>query len=192
MPIMKLLLKQSHSAPVIGTASRANLRRGSRWWSLTLVFVSLYCLTGCGFTGSTSSASAKLAPEEGLKLISNSEPYVYQILDSELTFPVFVTAIEECGGSKRELKASLSRQLLVGFDDIRIVWSKLIYNSSGEMLETLAQAEVEEMAVSVLSYLSVNNKCSKDTVFWSNHPEPEQLKSELSHSTVRYILTGEK
>jgi len=180
-----------YCAPRIPATSRVNLSLSAVRYLIPALMTALLILSGCGFTSSSQSSSAQLQRAASLTLVSSSgDTFVYQIADPELQPSIFLTVIDECGTSRRELKPSLSRQLFVGFEDLRVVKSQQLNGPSGPALETLVQAAVEETPVSIVSYLTIGSRCSRDVVFWSEHSNPKDLRDLLqTHQTAQNILT---
>jgi len=180
-----------YCAPRIPATSRVNLSLNVGRCLIPTLIMALLILSGCSFTAASQSSSARLEQAANLILVSGSgETFVYQIADQKLQPSIFVTVIDECGSSRRELKPSLSRQLFVGFDDLRVVESQQLTRPSGPALETLVQAAVEETPVSIVSYLTIGSRCSRDVVFWSEHSNPNELRDLLqTHQTAKNIIT---
>lgn len=96
----------------------------------------------------------------------SDDPYVLKRRSTAGDYEVFLTSIEECGKTRKDLTASIGRQLFVGFDELRLRLQQVYPVKSSRVLRSIATASLDNKPVILVSYTSLENECSRDIVLW--------------------------
>lgn len=130
------------------------------------------------------SASANLRPQSG-------GFYEVDLGGGSNRGPVYATALEQCGPSVRHSVASLSRQLLVGMEKVRISSRKPVELSSSAGVAISASAIFEGEPISLRSFSFKVNQCLVDVVFWRSGVKESGWASEPAAEAALLSIAGE-
>ncbi len=93
---------------------------------------------------------------------------------NHIAHPLFLTSLRACGGKNNSRKLrSTSRQLLVGFDKLRILSQVEVSLADLRALRTYATASIDKSEVGIAVTTIVTPSCSLDLVLWSELPHQE-------------------
>lgn len=126
-------------------------------------------LVGCG-PSAPKVAALPLPPkvESGPAKLKKQSGGFYEVNLGDEARPeiIYATALEQCGPSVKHSIASLSRQLLVGLEKVRITSRKEVEIQSCPGFELTASALLEGSSVSIRSFSVKVSQCVVDVVFW--------------------------
>ena len=94
---------------------------------------------------------------------------------------VYSTAIRECDTPGKASLRSLTRQLFVGFDDLRIIHQEKRPVGQSVII-SIARASVDKHPVELIAYSAQIKNCTLDNVYWSTTPD------KTGKSTIDYLI----
>ena len=136
----------------------------------TSAAVCLPFLISCSFSSSTRSGFVEVRnspPDAALEKISE-DPLVYSMKKSENgPDKIFLTFMHECPVAGKRTLEEKTRELFIGLENLEILRQAGTETAGSNVLETEAQASVEQRNLH-LAVLSLNRKeCVHDLLIWS-------------------------
>jgi hypothetical protein len=103
-----------------------------------------------------ASCSSSLPSPTGGKVINNNEE-------------VFSTQITQCGVKNYVPSLATTRQLLTGFDSVKIESTNKEEISNKQRLITKASAELDLVPISIITITSRKDDCVLDSIYWTKN-----------------------
>lgn len=101
--------------------------------------------------------------------------------------------MRECRKKLQHREAALARQLLIGLKGITIRDEEEIERGAGKFSKQEATAVSDEQTVYLISYLTLDDKCVTDVVFWSFDEDAlTSLKGEALTNLASQIVAEDK
>ena len=133
--------------------------------------------TSCAFGSSSTSDSLALASSNlGLEKLS-SDPYLYEVQSGSTGTGTYVTAIKDCSLNAKTSAKAATRQLLVGFKNIKIIEQSSVTINDQACLRSRITAEDESGPVELSVYSRRQGRCIIDLAFWGT---PQANESALA------------
>ena len=132
--------------------------------SLVLIAATL-ALAGCFLAGSDPHPKTLTVPLDG----SSAEyfqpdplsPNVYRSKDG-----VYMTALSECPVQKSSSPVTRTRELFVGFKEVRMLHSTSLSLSNETVEKTILSASLDKNPLTAIVYSTHRKKCAFDIVLW--------------------------
>ena len=121
----------------------------------------------------------------------SSDPAVYRVVENN-DKQFFMTVIQGCGYNEEEFSHAITRQLFVGFSDLRVQRKSSIQYDNYQALQWLVHAKLDDTPVLLSTYSQFENECVTDYVFWTPQNTEDGVVSEdqflsLSRNFIPYI-----
>lgn len=136
----------------------------SKLWLILAISI----ISGCSYLFGSSSNTSSLPINHPELRLHTTDPLVYQ---SHLLPDLYINALSECAKGIKT-RAVPSRQLLVGFDQLRI--SSIREFNLGfkdqlniKVLESSAIAKLDDKSLNLVTYSWFKGSCLYDLVFWN-------------------------
>lgn len=135
-------------------------------------------------------AQDNMAPGGAKVIAENDGVYELSVSDTASAPSVYATALKECGVPDQHSIASLSRQLFVGLEGIKINARERIILDGAPGFHMSAEAKLEGSPVGLISYSVKLGKCVVDIVFWQQGKLSDDVASlQNSNNKLKPIVS---
>ncbi|RMG42414.1 MAG: hypothetical protein D6719_06380 [Candidatus Dadabacteria bacterium] len=154
--------------------------------------------TSCSIFASSTSTSVKIPAK---RVSSNSwrftqlsaEPFVYRADNSSDGHALYFTAIKDCGLPKNSVNtAALTRQLLVGFENIRVLRKDNRSLNDTNITQVFFSASLDNTPLVLVSYSFQKADCITDVVFWDKKSASQSFITENTDQLDKLFLIALK
>lgn len=90
----------------------------------------------------------------------------------------YLALVEECGISEKVSSKGTTRELLIGFDNIKIESHQEHTLAGHQVLESRASAQVDQLPVNLITFALRHDECVRDYVFWSPAEQPSESSAQ--------------
>lgn len=137
--------------------------------SLLAIFC-FFCLAIVSCTQNKSTNSLKFSSSELSKILNLPTANIARVGNlysfiQDGQDAIFFTGMYECRAKLKGNEAALSRQLYVGFENLRIIDQASLPDISA--LRVVASSTIDDIHLSLVSYSSRDNNCITDVIFWT-------------------------
>lgn len=125
--------------------------------------------TSCSLFGGTHSDSLEIHSPRGDSFQVTeigSSPFVYRVASSSDSAPGYITAIRDCNQGKKSTEKATTRQILIGFDDLRIRRQEAVTIADHHGLASAVEATYDGTPIDLYFYSIKESTCVVDLVLW--------------------------